>query len=115
MKVDCEADDVQIRTEQAVTVGLLVNELVTNAVKYAFDSGSGSIRVGLRRVEDRLLLTVEDQGRGLPVDFDPAATSSLGARLISSLSRQLGGEPEWTNSEAGDTFSLEFLPAKEEV
>jgi two-component sensor histidine kinase len=113
--VYCQADDVQITTEQAVTVGLLVNELVTNAVKYAFDGGSGSIRVGLTSVEDTLLLTVADHGCGLPADFDPAATSSLGARLISSFSRQLGGEPNWTSSKAGTTFSLEFLPAEEEA
>lgn len=113
--VDCDADDVQIRTEQAVTVGLLVNELVTNAVKYAFVDGSGSIRVGLRRLGDMLMLTVDDQGRGLPADFDPSATSSLGARLISSLSRQLGGEPEWTSSEAGTRFSLGFMPASDDA
>jgi two-component sensor histidine kinase len=113
--VDCEADDVQIRTEQAVTIGLLVNELVTNAVKYAFDGGSGTVRVKVRRAEDRLLLEVADQGRGLPADFDPAATSSLGARLISSLSRQLGGEPEWKSSKAGTSFSLTFPPAREDA
>ncbi|MFT8242556.1 sensor histidine kinase [Roseomonas sp. BN140053] len=65
-------------------LGLTVTELVTNAMKY----GEGTIRVTLREQDDgRILLAVEDEGRGLPADFDPAAVHGLGMRLIRGLVR----------------------------
>jgi two-component sensor histidine kinase len=112
ISVECRVEELEIVTEQAVTVGLLVNELVTNAIKYAYDDGVGTIAIELRRVDDdRLRLTVADQGRGLPANFDPSRPNSLGVRLISSLSRQLGGEPRWTMPGVGTQFTLEFTPA----
>jgi two-component sensor histidine kinase len=107
--VRCEAAGVEVRTEQAVTLGLLVNELVTNAIKYAYDDGHGEIRVKLVKLADHHLeLSVADHGKGLPINFDPSRHKSLGIRLISSLSRQLGGEPNWRDLSPGTCFELRF-------
>jgi two-component sensor histidine kinase len=87
--VRVDADRFSLPTEVAVPIGLIVNELVTNAFKYAFpDEREGLIVVGLRRVsEGRLLLRVCDNGAGCP--DDPA--EGLGSRLVRLLVQQLKG------------------------
>ncbi|OLP59782.1 hypothetical protein BJF93_21875 [Xaviernesmea oryzae] len=112
--VRCRVDDVDVLTQQAVTMGLLVNELVTNAVKYAYDEQGGFVDVEVRpSAEGCLVLSVEDQGRGLPDKLDTSGGSSLGLRLIASLSRQLGGEPRWERLSPGTRFTVTFLPASD--
>ncbi|NKM15544.1 GAF domain-containing protein [Rhizobium laguerreae] len=110
VRVTCRVDSVTVFTEQAVNVGLLVNELTTNAIKYAFDEGAtGTIEVTVAALGDgTLLLFVDDDGKGLPADFDPSTASSLGVRLITSISRQLGGDPKWERLSQGTRFALEF-------
>ncbi|MGZ2426136.1 sensor histidine kinase [Rhizobium laguerreae] len=110
VRVTCRVDSVTVITEQAVNVGLLVNELTTNAIKYAFDEGAtGTIEVTVAALGDgTLLLFVDDNGKGLPADFDPSTASSLGVRLITSISRQLGGDPKWERLSQGTRFALEF-------
>ncbi|MBY3088595.1 GAF domain-containing protein [Rhizobium laguerreae] len=110
VRVTCRVDSVTVITEQAVNVGLLVNELTTNAIKYAFDEGAtGTIEVTVAALGDgTLLLFVDDDGKGLPADFDPSTASSLGVRLITSISRQLGGDPKWERLSQGTRFALEF-------
>jgi two-component system, sensor histidine kinase PdtaS len=79
---------------QAVPIGLIINELVTNALKYAFpEEAEGTITIGLRREGSDFVVLVEDDGVG----FDPAAPphgSGLGTRISRSLARQLGGHLE---------------------
>ncbi|ASS53308.1 sensor histidine kinase [Rhizobium leguminosarum] len=113
--VSCRVDSVTVMTEQAVNVGLLVNELTTNSMKYAFNEGAtGTIEVAVAASGDGTLrLSVDDDGKGLPADFDPTTTSSLGVRLITSISRQLGGEPKWVRLSRGTRFALEFSPASD--
>ncbi|NKM22454.1 GAF domain-containing protein [Rhizobium laguerreae] len=110
VRVTCRVDSVTVITEQAVNVGLLVNELTTNAIKYAFDEGAtGTIEVTVAALGDgTLLLFVDDDGKGLPADFNPSTASSLGVRLITSISRQLGGDPKWERLSQGTRFALEF-------
>jgi two-component sensor histidine kinase len=90
-----EADeDVEVSTGQGMALGLLVTELVINACKHAFkDNDAGQIHVRLSRVSgDRLCLTVEDNGAGLPQGFDAKVSSGLGMRLLQSFVRQLDGK-----------------------
>lgn len=82
--------------DRAVPVALIVSELLTNALKYAYpeESPGGLVQVSLRRAtgdsgQDGLLVTVEDDGTGLHVDFDPAASKGLGMRVVTTLVRQL--------------------------
>jgi two-component sensor histidine kinase len=104
----CHIDPVIVPTDLAVPLGLLVNELVTNAFKYAYPGASGEVRVELTADSpERLRLEVSDQGVGLPADFNPARSKSLGMRLVVSLTRQLGGKLEWQDAQPGTRFVLE--------
>ena len=102
---------ITIATDQAVPLGLLINELVTNALKYAYPNGAGEVHISIRPAEaGHLRLNVCDQGTGLPPDFDAARSKSLGMKLIATLGRQLGGRPEWQSADPGTRFALDFFP-----
>jgi two-component sensor histidine kinase len=106
--VGCSIDPVIVPTDLAVPLGLLVNELVTNAFKYAYPEGSGKVRVELTADSpERLRLEVSDTGVGLPTDSNPARSKSLGMRLVASLTRQIGGRLEWQDAQPGTRFVLE--------
>jgi two-component sensor histidine kinase len=95
MKVEAEA--VRLNLDTAIPFGLLVSELVTNAIKYAFpperEGEKGEIVVSFSEREDgNYLLAVSDNGIGLPEGFDLDMASSLGLKLVHSLVEQLGGE-----------------------
>jgi two-component sensor histidine kinase len=86
--VNVSAEQILLRDDRAVAVGLVVNELVTNAFKYAFpDDHGGTVNVMLHRKGDgRLELVVEDDGKGCPED----AKEGLGSRIVRLLAQQLG-------------------------
>jgi two-component system, sensor histidine kinase PdtaS len=91
---------------RALTLSLIVNEVVVNALKYAFPGdASGNIVVSLTSDDKDYVLTVADDGVGL--DGKPPAEDSLGTRIVVSLAGQLGGVPEW-RSDGGAVFSLRF-------
>ena len=95
MKVD--ADAVGLNLDMAIPFGLLVSELVTNVIKYAFPGGGegprGTVAVRFREREDgHYILEVSDNGIGLPEGFDPDTAGSLGLKLVHALVGQLGGE-----------------------
>lgn len=105
------AEDVYFEMDTAVPVGLIVNELVTNAYKHAFPHdgrAGGAIQVELRCQEGDVVISVADDGAGLPADFDPDNLDSLGLLLISSLSRQLDGELSFETSPHGARGSVRF-------
>jgi two-component sensor histidine kinase len=87
-------DDVSITVEKAIPCGLIVNELITNALKHAFPAGrTGRIRVELEGAPDgKLRLAVSDDGVGLPEGFDVRKVNSLGLKLVRTLARQLDAE-----------------------
>jgi len=96
--VNVDADEVYLKPEQAVPVGLIVNELVTNALKHAFpDDRSGMVAITLRSTKPSLTLIVEDNGIGCP----PTRTERLGSRLIRLLAQQLGATITWQHAEPG--------------
>lgn len=107
----CELAPVSVATDQAVPLGLLANELVTNAFKYAYPGGEGEVRIAIQPAsEGQLRLTVCDRGVGLPPGFEAAQSRSLGMKLIATLGRQLGGQPAWECAEPGTRFVLNFHP-----
>jgi two-component sensor histidine kinase len=92
VRLDCQVEAGSLDRDRAVAVGLIVNELVTNAAKHAFTEGRpGQIKVVFGRRGDGYRLTVEDDGRGLPSDFATRRTG-LGRGLVEAFSRQAGGK-----------------------
>jgi len=112
--IACElvADAVQLVVDQAIPFGLIVNELVTNALKHAFVGRErGELAVSVRRSGGDIVLRVADDGVGLPEGFNPANTSTLGMQLVVQLATQLRGRL-CVESGVGAVFECVF-PAKE--
>ena len=86
-EIEVRGDEGRIPTTRIQPLGLIVNELVTNAAKH----GSGTIRVTYRIKSDRHELSVSDEGPGLPAGFDLTRSSGLGMKILASLVDQLGG------------------------
>jgi len=93
--------------DRAILVGLIINELVSNAGKYAYpDRAGGSIWVRVQTEDDAIGISVRDEGVGLPPGFDPVASKRLGTRLVTALSKQLGAEPTRPVASIGTNFAL---------
>lgn len=109
IELSVAASPVHFAPDIAVPCGLIVNELVTNALKHAFpDRASGAIRVSLDRAPDgRLKLSVQDDGVGLPERLEPGSSGGLGLELVAALVRQLQGTLE-IHRNAGTAFDIYF-------
>jgi two-component sensor histidine kinase len=106
LTIETEFDVASIPLDRAVPIGLVLNELVTNSVKYAFDDEGGVIRVTFRADETigEAELCVCDNGRGM----GPVRSGSLGLRLVDSLSRSVGGRVTTPEVAKGTTTVLTF-------
>jgi len=108
ISVKKDLDHVLLTVNQAIPCGLLINELLTNSYKHAFSNRSyGSIHITLKQENKMVKITVEDDGAGLPDDFNIENESTLGMTLINTLTTQLDGRLD-ISSEAGSSFSLSF-------
>jgi two-component sensor histidine kinase len=103
-----ELDELTFDVDAAVPCGLILNELLTNALKHAFPGGrSGDIHITLRAQAGHVTLSVHDTGVGFPADLDFRHTESLGMQLVSMLTEQLGGTITLTR-ECGTAFAVTF-------
>ena len=86
--------DIQFSADRAILVALIINELASNASKYAYgDRAGGPIWAKVEPATDRsILISVRDEGIGLPAGFDPAKSKGLGTRLVMALAKQLDAE-----------------------
>jgi len=102
-------DNVFLNIDTAIPCGLIVNELVSNALKHAFPAGlKGQINISLQPESDsELLLIVSDNGIGFPENLDFRNTATLGLRLVNTLTAQLGGTIELLRG-AGTSFRITF-------
>jgi len=109
VEIVVEAEGVQLGVDTAIPCGLIVTELVTNALKHAFpNAASGTIRVvAINDPEGWLKLIVQDNGVGIPEKLDIRRSGSLGMELVSSLVRQLSAKLE-IGREGGTTFRIHF-------
>jgi two-component sensor histidine kinase len=94
--------------EMALPCGLIVNQLLTNAVKHAFPNGAGNVWVEFSLENDHLLLSVRDDGVGLPCDVDVERARTLGLRLVQSLVGQINGRMHVSRTDEGTTFMIHF-------
>jgi two-component sensor histidine kinase len=122
VRLDVRADEAALSAEQAVPLGLVANELVSNALKHAFPDGHGRLLVLFERdargtgaadgaSAGAYRLAVEDDGPGLPAAFRPGQGPSLGLKLVQALAARLGGEVTSgpaRESPTGTRFTLHF-------
>jgi len=110
-----DAEALELDPDRAVAIGVIVNELVLNAMKYAYPEQKGPIRVGLKRVNgERAVLTVEDDGVGYDVKTKPKSTG-LGRSIVGAMATRLGAEVVNDPSHSGTrvVITFETAPSKE--
>lgn len=102
VKLTLDVNGARMPREQAAAIGLVVNELVTNAAKHAFDGAGGEIEVRFEDDRDGWRLTVADNGRG----YDGKPGEGLGSTLVQAFARQAGGDIAMESSAAGTRYTL---------
>jgi two-component sensor histidine kinase len=99
---------IEIATDRAISTALIVNELITNAAKYAYQGGShGTVWVKVARAGDEAIsISVRDEGAGLPPGFSLRSAKGLGMRIIDAFSKQLNGNVAIHAHDRGTEFVL---------
>lgn len=88
-----DADDVRMSIDNAIPCGIIINELISNALKHAFPNGrSGHVNISLKRNRKQTILTIADNGIGMKTGVDIKKSKSLGLELINALVQQLNGQ-----------------------
>ncbi|MDI6644205.1 MAG: histidine kinase dimerization/phosphoacceptor domain -containing protein [Methanobacteriaceae archaeon] len=106
LKID--AENLMLDIDTAIPLGLILNELLTNAMKHAFPQDiKGEIMVKFYQEDENYILRVKDDGKGIASDLDPETIDSLGMQIINNLTRQINGKLEITNSN-GACFQIRF-------
>ncbi len=108
VEMSINSDDISLDADTAIPLGLIINELVSNSIKYAFPDGrKGKIMIDLQSDNNKFTLTVSDNGVGLPEELDFKNTKSLGLQLVNTLAEQIGGIIE-VDSKKGTEFRIGF-------
>ncbi len=108
IEMDIDVEDVPLSINKAIPCAQIINELVTNSIKYAFPEGrKGRIAVSLKKRSEGFRLTVADNGIGIEDARTGAFASSIGLQLAEALTAQLHGAIE-LNREEGTTFTIDF-------
>jgi PAS domain S-box-containing protein len=102
-----EIQDINLNIDTAMPLGLIINELVTNSIKYAFPENIGKIIIKLESNHDQLELTIADNGIGMPKELILEDSKTLGLQLVNSLINQLDGRLELDTSH-GTKFKIIF-------
>ncbi|WP_454804308.1 histidine kinase dimerization/phosphoacceptor domain -containing protein [Mucilaginibacter phyllosphaerae] len=108
INIRLDIDAIMLDVSQAIPVGIILNEGVTNAFKHAFPGNSaGEIRITVKKITGKIRMCISDNGAGLPKDFKAEKANSLGMTLIRGLAGQLRGTFHIIDHE-GVTISIEF-------
>jgi len=103
-----DIDFIKLDINTSIPLGLILNELVSNALKYAFPEGrQGILEIGLRRENGQMIFTVADDGIGFPEEVDLIKSNSLGLQLVNGLVQQLHGTLEIERG-CGTVFKVRF-------
>jgi PAS domain S-box-containing protein len=106
IELQLDVEEVFLSINQAIPCGLIVNELITNALKHAFPESKGQIEVELALDKDTVALTIGDNGAGVPAHVEWGKTGTLGLQLVQLLAEQLGGSI--TMQRSPTRFELRF-------
>ena len=99
--IETDLAPVCVGADRAVTIGLILTELIINAQKYAYDGAPGPLRIGLTEADDSLRLVVSDDGKG-----GHKAGKGFGSMMIGSLVAQLGGQIDYRDQKPGLEVAL---------
>ncbi|HEV7345830.1 MAG TPA: histidine kinase dimerization/phosphoacceptor domain -containing protein [Devosia sp.] len=103
-----QAEDISVPTEKAASIGVIVTELVTNAIKYAYaETGHGDVRIVVSRAEELIALAVEDDGIGWDGTGKPQGTG-LGSRIVKAMAHSLGATVAYHSPGKGTRVTLQF-------
>ena len=105
-RLTLKAEPIEIDPDRAVAIGIIVNELVTNACKHAFPDGKGSIRISAVRNGEAAHIEVADDGIGYAPGAGGKGKGGLGTRLVSAFVQRVGGTSEVESSGKGTTHSI---------
>jgi PAS domain S-box-containing protein len=112
IKLTVDVKEFKMELETAIPLGLLINEIVSNSLSYAFpDDRNGEIIVKLQKTDDKFVLNVRDNGVGIQEDIDFKKADTLGFQLINNLVNQLDGEIK-LNTSKGTAFTVKFSELK---
>lgn len=107
-----DLDNIQLNLDTAIPCGLIINELISNALKYAFKGvAKGRLGVQVKKTGEKLRMVIEDNGKGLPADIDFRNTDSLGLQLVVTLVDQINGKIA-LETKKGTKFTIEFVPPR---
>jgi len=106
-RLTLKSEPIEIDPDRAVAIGIIVNELVMNAVKYAYPDGAGPIHVDLNAQGDHLVLSISDDGVGLNVKTDPRSTG-MGQRIVGAMAAKLEASVERDPGHPGTRIVLRF-------
>ena len=113
VEIHVDADEIRLGIDASIPCGLILNELVANALKHAFPEGKeGEINIRMRSEDKRVTLTVQDNGIGFPESIDVTNLKSLGLELVNLLVGQISGKIDM-QVDGGTTWTITF-PLKNE-
>ena len=114
LSFDLETDAIHIPVDTAVPLGVISNELLTNACKYGDPATDQRVMVNLDAQASGLTLTITNTGPGMPADFSPTAKSGLGLQVIEALVRQIGGTVVYPSAGSEARFEIS-IPVRDDV
>lgn len=92
-QINVKCDEIKPDLDTMLSIGIMINELVTNAFKYAFENNrQNQIDISIQKINDQLLLKVNDNGKGFPIGFSPSQPDSFGFKMIQTLCKKLKGQ-----------------------
>lgn len=107
VETQIDAQNVAFDIDTAIPLGLILNELITNAFKYGLNENDKKLSIHFEKLDDQYKMVVKDNGKGMDPDFNLAKAKSLGLRLVNRLSQQLKGKAEILREE-GAAFAVYF-------
>ena len=106
--LNLDLQDIQLNLDTAIPCGLIINELLTNSLKYAFPEGKkGKISIDIKQQDKLITVSIADNGKGFPKEVDFRNTESLGLQLVVSLIEQINGKIK-LDTKKGTKFTIEF-------
>lgn len=108
IKTNFDIDTIFLNLDLSIPCGLIMNELVSNALKYAFEGGrEGTVFIKLKKEKGKIRMVVADNGKGIPENIDFRNTETLGLQLVTTLTEQINGSISMDRNK-GTTFEIIF-------